>query len=819
MRVPISWLKEFVDITWPIEELAERLTFAGLEVAAIEKVGDWWDRDKIVVGEIIEVRPHPNADRLTLAVVEYGGPEPEVVVTGAPNVRVGDKGLKAPFARKGARLIDGHAEGQKFMELKGTKIRGVYSESMVCSEKELGLSDDHTGIILLDPDAPVGMPLQYYLGDTVLVFDLTPNLSRCFSVIGVAREVAALTGAEFRLEWPTMRAEGEPIEGQIELEISDPDLCSRYTATLIRGVKICPSPFWMRHRLRLAGMRPINNVVDITNYVMWEWGQPLHAFDYDKLRGHDGGYPPVIIVRRARPGEKITTLDGEERQLSPDMLLITDGGGPVAVAGVMGGLESEVTEETVNVLLEAANFNYISNRRTSKALKLPSEASARFSRGIPAELTIPAATRATELMRKLSGGKIAQGIADLYPVKQKTVAVEITPAEVERIIGMEVSRERIVEILESLEFACEVKDELIHATVPWHRLDVEYPADLVEEIARVIGYGSIPATLMRDELPPQRRNLSLEGEERVRDILVGCGLDEVITYSLTSLKSVSKLGLSGADLEEKNYIKISNPLSSEREYMRRTLMASLLETVRDNLRYAERVSIFEVARVYLPREGKELPDEPRRLCIAMTGPREEHSWLAGPPDNMDFYDLKGVLETLLARLGAEGATFEPGEHPTFHPGRTAFLKVDGRVIGVLGEVHPMVRENFDLPNQPVCLLELDLEALLEKAKPIRHMEAIPRFPPVTQDIALVVDEEVPAKVVEEHILQAGSPLLTKVALFDLYRGEQIPPGKKSLAYSLTFQSQERTLKDREVAKVQERIVQHLKRKLGAVLRA
>ncbi len=817
MKVPISWLKEYVDIVLPIDELAERLTFAGLEVAAIEHVGDWWDRDKIVVGEVVEVHPHPNADRLTLAVVEYGGPEPETVVTGAPNIRVGDSGLKAPFARRGARLIDGHQEGQNFMILKGAKIRGVYSESMICSEKELGLSDDHTGIMLLEDDAPVGTPLQDYLGDTVLDFDLTPNLSRCFSMIGIAREVAALTGAELHVQWPEMQAEGPPIEGQIELEIEDPDLCSRYSATLIRGVKIGPSPRWMQRRLTLAGMRPINNIVDITNYVMWEWGQPLHAFDYDTLKGRNGG-PPAIIVRRARSDEILTTLDGQERELNPDMLLITDPGGPIALAGVMGGLETEVGENTIDILLESANFDFINNRRTAQALKLPSEASTRFSKGIPPGLTIPGVTRASELMRQLAGGTIAQGVADLYPVRQKTVTVDITAAEAERIIGMELSQEQIVEILGALGFQCQVEGQVIHAAVPWHRLDVTHPADLTEELARVIGYERIPTTLMSDELPPQGLNESLRAEEWIKDILVGCGLQEVITYSLTNLQSVSKLGLRGAEVDEKNYVKLANPLTSEREYMRRTLMHSLLETIRDNFRFVERVAIFEIAHVYLPREGQELPDEPRRLAIAMSGPRDERSWLTKPPTPMDFYDLKGVVEALLAHLGVEDYAFEPGEHPTFHPGRTALLRVAGTEVGVMGEVHPMVRESFELPEQPVCLLEFDLEALLSQAHLIRPLRPIPRLPGVRQDVALIVDEGIAARKVQEEIVKAGGELLAEAVLFDLYRGEQIPADKKSLAYALTYRAADRTLTDGEVSRVQERIVQHLKETLGAELR-
>ena len=835
MRVPLSWLREYVDITLPIEELAGRLTLAGLEVTAIEHVQvpedrPAWDPETIVVGEILEVRPHPNADRLTLAVVDYGGDEPETVVTGAPNIKVGDVGLKAPFARRGARLYDGHAAGWKLSTLKPGKIRGIRSEAMICSEKELGLRDSHEEVLLLPHDAPVGMPLAEYLDlssipthDVVLDLDLTPNLARCLSIIGVAREVAALTGQPLRLEEPRMLAEGPTIEDQIEIEVADPDLCPRYSATLIKGLKVGPSPYWMQRRLTLAGMRPINNVVDITNYVMLEWGQPLHAFDYHKLRGRSDGGPPAIIVRRARPGEIITTLDGVERTLTPEMLLITDPAGPVGIAGVMGGLESEVTRATTAILLESANFDPLSNRRTSQALKLPSEASLRFGRGIPASLTIPAVMRATELMRQLAGGVIAQGIADIYPVPQKTVTVEITPAEVERIMGVALGRDEMGRILQSLQFKVqpvEGDEARLLVTVPDHRLDVELPADLIEEIARVYGYDRIPTTLMSDELPPQRQNLALAGEERVRDILTGCGLTEVITYSLTNLESVGRLGLDPAELREENYIRLANPLTGEREYMRRTLMNNLLETLRDNLRFTERVAIFELGHVYLPREGELLPDEPRRLGIALVGPRLARSWLT-TLEPMDFYDLKGVVEALLTHLGIDAYTFKPTRHPAFHPGRTAELQLPGtnnKPSAILGEVHPLVRKAFDLPDRPVCLAEFDLEALLTQSQAAYTMKPIPRFPPVIEDMAIVIAEEVPAQKVQEVIAQAGGELLAQVTLFDVWRGGQVPAGKKSLAYTLTYQGQDHTLGPDEVNKVRERILQQLSQELGAELR-
>lgn len=820
MRVPLSWLKEYVDIVLPVAELAERLTLAGLEVEAIERIGAEWEREKIVVGQILEVRRHPDADRLTIAVIDHGVGQPEAVVTGAPNIRPGDHGQKVAFARTGARLIDGYAQERRYVTLKPSKIRGVLSAGMVCSEKELGLSDEHEGILLLEDDAPVGTPLQDYLGETVLDIDPTPNLGRCLSVIGIAREVAALTGQPLKLKQPEMRAEGASIAGQIGIEIADPDLCTRYSATLIRGVRIGPAPGWMQRRLRAVGMRPINNIVDVSNYVMLEWGQPLHAFDYDRLRGRNAGEAPVIIVRRAVPGEKLTTLDGTTRDLMGDMLLITDGGGPVAVAGVMGGAESEIGPSTTNVLLESASFNNINNRRTSELLKLPSEASLRFGRGVPSETTVPAALRATELMRGLTGGLVSDGVADAYPVLQPAKAIDVTPAEIERLVGVRFGRERIVEALEAFGFRCEAGQEQdsIHVVVPYYRLDVDVAADLAEDVARWVGYDKIPSTLMQDELPPQRRNAALAGVEGVRDILVGCGLTEVISYSLTNLDSIARLDPERKPVDAAPYVRLANPLTSEREYMRQTLLNSLLETLRDNLRFSSRVAVFEIARVYLARQDQELPDEPTRLGIAMSGPRSPVTWSGTTGESLDFFDLKGVVDALLARLRLTDCAFIPTERPTFEQGRVAGLQVEGVTIGVLGEVAAPVRDNFDLPGQRVCLAEFDLDALLARVPQLTCFEAVSRFPAVTQDLAVVVDEGTPAAQVHAAIVGTGGRLLWRAELFDVYRGAQIPAGRKSLAYALTYQAADRTLTDEEVSKLQARIQRTLEKELGAQLR-
>jgi phenylalanyl-tRNA synthetase beta chain len=841
MRIPLSWLRDYVDVTLPVEELADRLTLAGMEVESIERIGTEWSREHIFVGQVLEVKPHPNADRLTLATVEYGTGRPLTVVTGAPNLPVGSSGQKVAFAIAGARLIDGYSEDLRYITLKPAKLRGIRSEAMVCSEKELGLSDYHEGILVLSDEAPLGAPLADYLGDAVLEFDIKGAFAHLESVTGIAREVAALTGQKLRDDVLTILEE-EPVEITshapfLDLEIADPELCARYSAALIRDVTIGESPPWMQQRLLKAGMRPLDVIVDITNYVMLELGQPLHAFDYYALRGRTPEADrPAIIVRRARQGERIATLDGVYRTLDEEMLLITDGGGPVAIAGVMGGLESEVTEGTGTVLLESANFLFTNVRRTSQVLKLTSEAANRFGKQIDPELTVKALARACQLMEELADGRAEPIYADLYPRPRSIPTIEFDPSEVERVLGMEVPAEETLRVLESLEFRCQTMSQrgaghtpphpsspchslpLILVTPPSHRHDISRPVDLVEEVGRVIGYDKLPASLLRDELPPQRANPVLDGQERARDILVGCGLQEVITYSLTSTEMEAKLWPAEDQPPQGDYVRLKNPLTSDRVVMRHTLMPRLLETMAANRRYMDRVAIFEVGRVFLPREGQLLPDEPTRLGIALTGRRLATSWLTQETCELDFLDLKGIVETLLSRLEIGGAQFVPAEHPTFQPGRVAELRMGESKLGLLGEAHPDIRTAFDLGAERACLAELDLDQLLALISPEKRMIRISRFPAVRQDLAVVVDETIPAIRVREEIQAAGGDILRGVGLFDLYRGTPIPVDRKSLAYSLTYQALDRTLTDEEVARVHGRIVEHLATELGARLR-
>ncbi len=859
MLVPLSWLKDYVDLVTPTPALAERITLAGMEVEGIERTGDWWDPEKIIIGQIMAVRKHPNADRLTLVDVKYGNRDPEQVVTGAPNLfQYKDTPpdelpvLKAPFARVGAVLLDAYSDERPRpkKELKPSKIRGVWSNGMVCSERELGLSEEHEGILLLPEDAPVGVALREYLGDEVLELGLTPDMARCLSIIGVAREVAALTDAPLRLppdEWQTSGA-GTAAD-YIEVEIDAPALCNRYTGTIIKNVRIGPSPRWMQDRLRKAGMRPISNVVDITNYVMLEWGQPLHAFDYDRLverAARSGRSRPRVIVRTAERGEKLVTLDDVERQLDESMLLIADTAGPIGLAGVMGGGETEVHAGTRAIFLESATFDGINNRRTAQKLKLPSEASQRFTKGVPASLNPIAARRAAELMRLYAGGEIVPGMVDAYPVPQAQPVIYTTESEVRRQLGMDVNLEQIGAALQKLdcvvESAADVPaDPPAHATFglhrqpdepllrvlpPWYRLDLQVPADLTEEVARVIGYERIEATLMADVLPPQRHNLTLETEEKIRDVLVGCGLQETINYALTTPEQHENL-LAAAPERAADahpcFITLENPLSVRRRVMRRSMLVSALENLEFNSRYTPRLATFEVGRVYLPEQGDgALPLEDRRVSILLTGPRREVGFHPDPAgaEPFDFFDLKGIIEVLLERMGVAASEVEYAprpDSPPFGP-NCAELIIRGKGEGVLGMLHPLVRAAFDLPAAPIALAEIRIEPLIKPGWSLEVMEPISAYPPVVEDLAFVVDEAVTAQQVADAVRQAGNGLLTKVELFDLYRGQPIPAGQKSLAYKLTYQSQQKSLTDEEVAAVRNRIIRQVAETVGGALR-
>jgi len=830
MRVPISWLKEYVEITLPIEQLAEKLTLAGLEVEQIAYVGLPgselpWDRDKIFIGQIVEVMRHPNADRLLLATVDYGAGQPITVVTGAPNIKPGDRGQKVALALRGARLYDGHKPGKEIMVLKEATLRGIKNDSMVCSEKELGLSDDHEGILILPDDAPVGTPLADYLGDVVLEIAILPSMARAASILGVAREVAALTGQVVRYPAMDFVAEGDPIEGQLRIEIRNPKHNPRFTASIIRGVTLGPSPFWMQRRLALCGMRPINNVVDISNYVMLELGQPTHAFDLDAVRVGPSGMR-TIITRLAEPGETLQTLDGQVRTLQASDILVCDELGPLSLAGVMGGADSEVKATTRNVLFEVATWDNISIRKTARYHNLTSEAAYRFARGVHPSLAMLAQLRALHLLQRYAGGEIARGILDAYPSPAQKVTVTLSPERVNRLLGADIPAEEMSRILRALEFDVQpLRDAgpvVMQVTAPEHRLDIEGEHDLIEEIARIYGYDRLPETLMRDELPAAQGDPALEFEEQVRDLLVSAGLQEVVCYRLTTPEGEARLLAADAPELDQAYVTLANPINPERTVMRHTLLAGMLEVLANNLRHGSpRIALFEVGPVYLPQANALLPDEQPRLAIAMTGARSQPTWRARD-GQMDFYDLKGVVEFLLNGLHVGDVSYEPAAHPTYHPGRSAVVRAchpPHVVLGVFGELHPIVRERWALPADcAVLVADFDLRALREAVARDRMIRDLPRFPAVIEDLAIVVPEEMNAAEVVQTIRRAGGPLLREVRLFDVYRGEQVGAGKKSLAYSLTYQADDRTLTDKDVEKMRDQIIRALEGQLGASVR-
>ena len=823
LQTPLSWLQDFVELSMTPDALAERLTTAGLEVEVIEKIGENWG-EFCVVGQIRKISKHPNADTLNLVDVEFGADKPITLVTGAPNIKEMAENFPEPppkvaLALSGALLIDAYHEDRPLKKLKSAKIRGIASEGMLCSELELGLSEEHEGILILPEDAPVGKLLNEYLGDTTLHFDIKGGFSHLLSMLGVAREISALTGKKLdKSVFPEIsKLEVSAHPPFVELEIRDADICPRYSALLIQNVKIGPSPFWIQQRLLRIGMRPINNIVDITNYVMLELGQPLHAFDHDKLIERANGKTPKIIVRRAKKGETLLTLDNVDRELDDEMLMITDHSGLIAIAGVMGGGDSEVTESTTNILLESANFEFLNNRRTSQVLKLRTEASERFGKQVDPEGTLPAALRAAELMVEHASGTLEKIAGDLYPKPKENISLELDPDYVEHILGIKIPIEQITEILTSLEFKVTGKN-ILKIIVPSHRMDISIPADLVEEIVRVYGYENLPSTLLNDVLPPQNVNQKLAGTERVRDILVASGMDEIITYSMMNPMDEARLRIEN-DIDLNKFVPLKNPLSQERSHLRRSLLPGAIMTARNNLRFLAKVVTFEVGSVFHPHPKNKLPDEPQRLSLLMSGHRDTQSWLKQAEGDYDFFDLKGILEQFLNALHLEGVEWKKSRELPCHPGRCAQILVNGKVLGFAGELHPKVRNSFELPEQAVCVAELDLDLIIKLAVEDHQMEFISNFTPIFEDLAFVLDSSLPVESVTPIILQTGKPLLRKATLFDVYEGEQVDEGKRSLAYSLTFQATDRTLTDDEVGKVRNKIIRRLQHEFQATLRA
>ena len=841
MKIPLSWLKDFIDLNGlSVEDIARKLTLAGMEVDEILYVGlpmpvykegekhefktngIGWDKEKLVVAEIREVKAHPNADKLTLLDL-YDGQQDQVVLTGAPNIfhlkGTGklDKPIKVAYAKEGTTLYDGHAEGQVLMTLKRAKIRGVDSYSMVCSEKELGIAEEHDGIIIFEDDAPVGMPLADYMGDAVLDISILPNMARNANVVGIARELAAMLGRELKKGSNQLPVtSGQSVKELVEIEITNPELNPRFVAGLIRNVDIKPSPYQIQRRLKLAGVRPINNVVDATNYAMLEYGEPLHAFDYDVLKQRAGDKKIKIITRAAKDGEKLKTLDGNERTLTAMNVLVCDEKGSLSLAGVMGGAESEVSDTTKNILLEGAAWNFINIRRTAKQHNLPSEASFRFSRGVHPAMAEGGVSLGLKYMAEWAGGVVAPDLVDAYPLPPKDAVVEITVKDVKRWLGIDLTLEKTAELLKRLEFKCEVKGDKLQVTSPNHRMDIGEGvvgvADVLEEVARSYGYDNIPTTTMADALPPQVGNPIHEWEEHLRDLLVALGLQEVVSYRMTSPEKEGRIA------KHDEYVRLANPIAPEKSVLRRSLVASVIDSLEKNIRYSEAFSFFEIGSVFVPHKN-ELPDEPRKLAIAMTGLREATAWDVKDSPTLDFFDLKGRIELMLSGLRLTNITYTATDsYSHLHPGKAAEVKAGDKVIGTFGEMHPLVKEQYELGDSPVLVAEFDLDTMRAIA-PTYGIKTIPETPSMYEDIAVIVDESVKAETVEALIKQTGGRSVTNVRLFDLYRDEKIGEGKKSLAYALTYQAEDKTMTDADAAAIRNKIVKRLEKEVGAKLRS
>jgi phenylalanyl-tRNA synthetase beta chain len=796
MRLSLNWLKELVDLTLSAVALAERLTMTGLEVEALEEVRP--DFSGVVVARVTGVKPHPNADRLQIAAVDDGG-HPYTVVCGAPNVRAG---RLYPFAPPGAVLAGGR-------RLEPAKLRGVVSQGMLLAEDELGLSPDHVGLMELPQDLPVGQDLVAALNleDTVLTVAVTANRSDCLSVLGLAREVAALLNQPLRHPEVQVASSRGP-ELKAKVTILDPVHCPRYAARLLTGLKVGASPFWLRRRLQLAGLRSINNLVDVTNYVLLEFGQPLHAFDFEKLAGGE------IVVRLPRPGEQtFVTLDGQERQLDHDTLLICDAARPVALAGIMGGLDSEVTAATSQVLIESAYFNPRTIRRTAKRLGLSTEASYRFERGVDPDAVTHALERATQLMLAVGGGEAAGARLDAYPAPIQHPRLSLRVSRANQVLGTDISQEKMVELLRRLHLpVVSVAADSLVVQVPSFRGDLEREVDLIEEIARLAGFGAIPVTLPRGEVSTPRPGPEAELKSAVKQLLVGLGFFEAITYSFQSERLEALMPEAASALP---VLRLANPLSEEQAVMRTSLLPGLLETLRRNtLKQVLDVRLFEVAKVFIPEPGAELPREEHWLAGAMYGGREETAWNTSR-EAVDFFDLKGVVETLLAGLQIPEVNFRPDGLPPFlgYGARAYSRDVD---LGVLGELLPEVGERLDLEGR-IFVFNLDFEALVRTSAPPKF-SPLPRYPAAYRDIALVVPAAVPAARVAQALYQHGRPWLVEARLFDVYTGDPIPPGKRSLAYRLSYRDPERTLTDDLVNPHHQALVAALARELGAELR-
>ena len=797
MNVTLNWLKAYIDFEFSPSELADRLTMLGVEVESVKQLGA--ELEGVIVGSVTSIRPHPNADKLVLCQVDTGGTEDLQIVCGAPNVR---EGMLAPVATIGATLPIG-------LTIKRAKLRGETSQGMLCSEKELGLSEDAAGLMELPTETPLGTPLSEALGldDVVFELEITPNRPDCLSLIGVAREIRAETGNPLKLPTVDLKESSINVRDLTSVTIDAPDLCPRYAARIIQDVKVAESPAWLQQRLESVGIGVINNIVDVTNFVLMEYGQPLHAFDYHKLTENR------IVVRRATDSEQITTLDEIERELTPEMLVIADAEKPVALAGIMGGYDSEITETTCDVLLESAYFNPSSVRATAKLLGISTEASYRFERGADPGVVLTALDRAAQLIAELAGGTICDGTVDVYPGQQPLTEIQLRPERVNFVLGTALEAAEMAQILHRLGFDVDTTEEAYQVAVPTFRSDVTREIDLIEEIARVHGYDNIPTTLPKGDIPVPASNPKTEVGRRVKHFLLSAGMMEAVNYSFCDPNCFDRIRLT-ADDPLRNTLKLRNPLSPEMSVLRTTLTPGLLENAQHNRNHQiDTIALFEIGSVFV-HDGEE--KEPQRVTGVLAGQIGEGVY-SDPHRAPDFFDIKGLVEGMLEVCGVVDWTLQKTDVPTFHPGRNAEVLLGDRRLGVFGEVHPEVLENYDLPYK-AYLFEFDLEGLADATIFAKRFEPISIYPKVARDLAIVVDKEILSDMPTALIYTTGGDSIDSVRLFDVYEGEQVPEGKKSLAYTITYHSATETLTDKAVNALHDKVVKRLNRELGAELR-
>lgn len=810
MQVSIKWLKDYIDFTETPEQLADKLTMAGIPVENVVDPGE--GLEKVVTGRIEKLEPHQNSDHLQICTMNVGLAENIIIVTGAQNVA---EGQVVPVAMVGAHLPNG-------MKISKGKLRGVASNGMLCSAQELKLDleklpeEQKTGIFILPSDTPVGIPAKDVLGlnDVVLEFELTANRADCFSVFGLVREIAAITGN--KPHFPEIKVnedDNTKLNDIFSVEIADPDLCSRFSTRMLKNVKIGPSPEWMQQRLEGAGIRSINNVVDVTNFVMIELGHPMHAYDYDKITGKK------LIARRAIEGEELHTLDDTSRKAKGEMLVIADSEKAAGLAGIMGGFETEITDTTTTVILESADFYGPCIRRTARACGLSSEASGRFERGVDSETTIKALDRAAQLLQEMGACTVCEGIVDVYPNPKQANYVTFTPEQINNHLGTNIAKDVMLNIITSVGFDV-TKDENDEITVkvPSWRNDVTCMADISEEIARLHGFDKIKSTLPNGVSMQGTQSAKQTFIDKVKTSLSSQGLYETISFALTNEETFNKLNIP-QDSPLRKAVPIMNPLSDEYPLVRTTLLSSIFDNLARNLaRKNDDVALFEVGSVFFPKAlpVTELPDEVVKIAGAITGRRNAQGWNQ-TNDMVDFYDAKGIIEELLANLRVTRYTVEAGTHYAMHPGKTALFKKGRDVIATVGEVHPAVLSAYGI-TKPVYIFELDATTVMKyMAKDLKY-KALPKYPATSRDLAMLVDVDVNAADIEKAMTKAAGQNLTQITLFDVYTGKQVEEGKKSLAFSLTFQSNDKTLTDAEIDPAIEKIVAKLQKDFNANLR-